>query len=73
MNQNNDFWNSLALASFIFGLLNYEENIDQSDLQEVIQNSNRVQKEIIDRIEQHLILQDEKIETILQILRDKDT
>lgn len=27
MNKNENYWNSLAVASFIFGLMNYEENV----------------------------------------------
>lgn len=69
MNKNENYWNSLTVASFIFGLMNYEENVTQGDLQKVMDNSNRVQDEVINRIEQHLLKQDQKIDEILKYLK----
>lgn len=71
MNQNNNYWNSLAVASFIFALMNYEENVTQGDLQKVMDNSNKVQDEVINRIEQHLLIQDQKIDEILKYLQEE--
>lgn len=67
MNQNNNYWNSLAVASF----MNYEENVTQGDLQKVMDNSNKVQDEVINRIEQHLLIQDQKIDEILKYLQEE--
>lgn len=72
MNQNSDYWNALSVASFIFGLMNYQENVSQGDLQKVMDNSNRVQDEVIDRIESHLLKQDQKIDEILHLLKEKE-
>ena len=72
MNQNSDYWNALSVASFIFGLMNYQENVTQGDLQEVMKNSNRIQDEVINRIEEHLIKQDQKIDEILRLLKEKE-
>lgn len=71
MNQNNNYWNALGVASFIFGLMNYEENVTQGDLQQIMDNSNRVQDEVINRIEEHLLKQDQKINKILEILKEE--
>lgn len=71
MNQNNNYWNSLTVASFIFALMNYEENVTQGDLQKVMDNSNKVQDEVINRIEQHLLIQDQKIDEILKYLQEE--
>lgn len=72
MNQNSDYWNALSVASFIFGLMNYQENVSQGDLQKVMDNSNRVQDEVIDRIESHLLKQDQRIDEILRLLKEKE-
>ena len=45
-------------------MLNYEENLSQSDFQEVT----RLQTEDIHK---HLLLQDEKIDKILEVLEGK--
>ncbi len=55
---------NINVASFILGLLNYQENLTQSDKDEILQNSQKAADIISDRIENHLINQDEKIDRI---------
>lgn len=64
-----DFGFNLNLASFIIGLINYQENLTQSDKSEILQNSQNVSDEIIKKIDEHLQKQDKKIDEILAILK----
>lgn len=64
-----DFGFNLNLASFIIGLINYQENLTQSDKSEILQNSQNVSDEIIKKIDEHLQRQDRKIDEILAILK----
>lgn len=52
---------AIAITSFVIGLANYEENVDQSALDETISNA-------VSNIHKHLKAQDEKIDKILAIL-----
>ncbi len=60
---NDRMLDAMTAISFIIGLANYEENIDQSQLQDVAQA-------IIGDIHKHLHEQDKKIEEILKIVRE---
>lgn len=53
MNQN-QFEYNLALASFILGIMNYQENLTQNDKQELMDNSAKIQDQIINKIDAHL-------------------
>lgn len=55
----------LNLISLILGLLNYDENLTQGDKQQIMENSNRVQDEVVNRIDSHLIKQDKKINYLI--------
>lgn len=55
----------LNLISLILGLLNYDENLTQGDKQQIMENSNRVQDEVVNRIDSHLIEQDKKIDYLI--------
>ena len=66
MEHNNDeFMDILSIFSFVIGLKNYEENIDQSQLQEIAQG-------IISDIHRHLQEQDDKIDKILELLKERE-
>lgn len=62
---NNNFMDILSIFSFVIGLKNYEENIDQSQLQEIAQG-------IMSDIHRHLQEQDAKIDRILELLEEKE-
>lgn len=62
---NNNFMDILSIFSFVIGLKNYEENIDQSQLQEIAQG-------IMSNIHRHLQEQDDKIDRILELLEEKE-
>lgn len=52
---------AVAIMSFIVGLANYEENVDQSALNETVSNA-------VNDIHEHLKVQDEKMDKILALL-----
>lgn len=58
---NDDFIDALSILSFVIGLQNLEENLDQSTL------DNEMQK-AVDVIENHLVEQDKKINLIMERL-----
>lgn len=60
--QRQNFLDSIALVSFIIGIMNYDENVDQSTMSSAIQTA-------VEDIHAHLRLQDEKIDKIFEILR----
>lgn len=58
---NQNIMDAMAIVSFVIGLANYNENIGQTDLQEVVNGA-------IDDIHRHLQIQDNKIDMILEML-----
>ena len=68
MKDNQNFLDALSIASFIVGIVNYQENLTQNDKSEILQNSQNVSKTVIDEIDKHLQIQDYKIDIILSKL-----
>lgn len=60
-NESISLLDAMALVSFLIGLANYDENIDQSSM-------NKIVKQAVDDIHFHLSVQDEKICEILEKL-----
>lgn len=65
MGRNERVLDAMAVMSFVVGMANYGENIDQSTLQETATN-------IITDIHKHLQEQDDKIDLILERLEALD-
>lgn len=61
---------NVALASFILGIMNFQENLTQNDKSEILQNSQNVSDLIIQKIDSHLQVQDQKIDKILYELEE---
>lgn len=57
-----DFLDRLAIASFLIGLANYDENVDQGSMQDSI-------KAAVNDIHAHLSKQDDLIKQINETLR----
>lgn len=62
MNNQFDLLDRLTVASFLLGLANYEENIDQITLQQSLQR-------VIDELHGHMARQDAKLDQIEVLLR----
>lgn len=56
----------IGIVSFVIGVANYEENVDQSSLQQVTDKA-------IAEIHAHLQTQDDKIDKILEALYERNT
>lgn len=63
-NDNNAMMDILNILSFAIGIVNYNENISQSNLQETAER-------IIKNIQEHLQEQDRKIDHIIEILESE--
>lgn len=59
---NQNVLDAIAAISFVIGVANYQENISQSDVQDLVQNALR-------DVHNHLEQQDKKIDEILDILK----
>lgn len=53
----------MTVVGFLIGLANYEENITQSDLQDMM-------KCMLKNVHEHLEEQDNKIDNILELLKE---
>lgn len=56
-----DVLDALAIISFLIGVRNYEENVDQTTVQNAVQTA-------VDLINEHLESQDTKIDKIIEML-----
>lgn len=71
-NEQFDFLDLLNILSFVIGILNYQENLTQSDKQELMNKVDEDTKTAIEEVHRHLQMQDEKIDTIMKLLEDKN-
>lgn len=62
MNNQLDLLDRLTVASFLLGLANYGENVDQSTLQQSLQK-------VVDELHGHMARQDAKLAQIEDLLR----
>ena len=62
-NGNLDWLDVIAVVSFVIGLANYEENVDQSTMNDAI-------KQAVKDIHDHLEEQDNKINEILEMIKN---
>lgn len=64
------FLDTLALISFIVGIMNYEENLTQSDKQDLQNELNQKVDFILENIHKHLEEQDQNIQKILEVVQN---
>ena len=69
---NQDFIDSVNLASFILSIMNYQENLTQNDKQDILEEFNNKMGEVLDQINTHLKEQDRKLDLILNKLEKGD-
>lgn len=65
-----DFLDLLAIASFVIGLQNLEENLTQGDKQDIQDDFDEKTNRVLIEIHEHLEMQDIKINAILKILEE---
>lgn len=68
MKFNDDLLDTLSVLSFVIGMANYNENLSQSDKDEMIQQLNTKMNELLLKLEDDLELQNEMLRKILSIL-----
>lgn len=66
MNEQLEFLDILNILSFVIGLMNYNENLTQSDKQELMAEVDNQTKLMLKDIHSHLREQDIKIDKIIE-------
>ena len=65
---NKDFMDELNIASFIIGLKNLEENLSQSDKDDLIESMSTTNQDLLDVLERDIEKQNEMLKEILDRL-----
>ena len=69
---NQDFMDLLAVLSFIIGILNYDENLSQSDKDDLMHELDEKTTKMLDKIEEDLEEQNDMLREILKRLEHKN-
>ena len=72
MRNNDDFIDALAILSFVVGLANYQENLTQSDKDDLLHKLDQQTRDLLERLEKDLEEQNEMLKEILDELRKKN-
>lgn len=64
------FLDTLSLMSFFMGIMNYGENLTQGDKQELQESLSQKAEFLLNEIHSHLQKQDEKIDKILEVIKN---
>ena len=62
---------TVETISLILGLMNLSENLTQNDKQELLDNFNSEMEKLLNIINEHLLVQDKKIDEILNRLDNR--
>lgn len=68
---NLDFLDIINIVSFAIAIANYNENLNQTDKQELIHKLDKQTSELLSQLNAHLERQDENIDKILTMLEVK--
>lgn len=68
---NLDFLDIINIVSFAIAIANYNENLNQSDKQELIHKLDKQTSELLSQLNAHLERQDKNIDKILTMLEVK--
>ena len=68
---NLDFLDIINIVSFAIAIANYNENLNQTDKQELIHKLDKQTSELLSQLSAHLERQDENIDKILTMLEVK--
>ena len=64
-----DFLNAIALVSFIVGVANYQENLTQSDKDDIMKHLDQQTQDILERVQASLEKQNAMLQEILEKLK----
>ena len=68
-----DFLDLISVMSFLIGVANYDENLTQSDKQELMNRVDTATQQTIGEIHNHLREQDAKIDRILEAVCNENS
>ena len=68
---NLDFLDVINIVSFAIAIANYNENLNQTDKQELIHKLDKQTSELLSQLNAHLERQDENIDKLLTMLEVK--
>ena len=71
MSNNNSLLDVLNVISFLIGVANYNENLTQTNKQELIHKLDTQTSELLSQLNAHLERQDENIDKLLTMLEVK--
>ena len=66
------FLDTISLISFLIGVMNLNENLTQSDKQDLVQELNKKAEQLLTEIHTHLENQDKKLDKILELLEARN-
>ena len=66
---NQDLLNAMEIAAFVIGLANYNENLTQSDKDDIMRRLDQQTQDILERVEKALNEQNAMLEEILKRVR----
>ena len=67
--QNNNLDSVVNKIGLILGLLNLQENLTQSDKQDIFDSLDKKSRELLTSIDNHLQSQDQKLDIIIKLLQ----
>ena len=70
MNKQLEFLDILTMLGFALNVANLNENLTQSDKQDLMHETDKQSSDILSAIQQHLEVQDKKIDEILKRLEE---
>ena len=65
---NDEFLDAISVVGFIVGIMNYEENLSQSDKDDIIKKSSEDAQRILEHIDKHVDEQNKMLQEILSRL-----
>lgn len=69
---NNDLLDAITALSFMIGIANYNENLTQSDKNDLLHELEKQTQQIVGKIEESLDYQNKMLERIIELLEGND-
>lgn len=74
LNNNNDnqlgLLDIISIMSFVISLMNLDENLGQSDKQELMEELNNKTNKLLSELHKHLEVQDDKLDKIMEAIKN---
>lgn len=67
---NDNFLDTLSILSFIIGVMNYDENLSQSDKDDMLNKISVQMQALLEHLEKDIDEQNEMLREILQLLKE---